>query len=134
MVKRKQLPQDPRMMLLTLSFLLYKNQKSYSHLLRWSILISYQGMKRHKLRSVFLDAMITNDLYILLKALRQRYKSFSNKSTNQKKLMRLKFFSVYVIPGILMGKIKIIKTSYDYYFQDSALSTFLLELCTHFKL
>ena len=34
MAKRKQRPQQPIMMLLTLSFLLYKNQKSYSHLLR----------------------------------------------------------------------------------------------------
>ena len=134
MVKRKQLLPQPRMMLLILSFHLVQNQRSCSHLLRWGIMISYLGMKRYKLKSVIHVAIILNILYILLKALRQQYESYSNKSKNKKKLKRLKFFSVYIIPGILMGKIKIIKSSYDTFFQDSALSTFLLESGTHFKL
>ena len=37
------------------------------------------------------------------KALRQRYKDMAEKSTNQKKLQRLKFFSIYIIPAILFG-------------------------------
>ena len=62
----------------------------------------------------------------------------AKKSTNQKKLQRLKFFSVYIIPAILIGKISImfpiiiikkifLKVINNDFFQDSASSTFQLD-------
>ena len=45
-----------------------------------------------------------NDYMPLYKALRDRYKNISVKISNRRKLQRLKFFSVYVMPAILGGK------------------------------
>ena len=41
----------------------------------------------------------------LFQALRKRYQDYASKSKSQSKLRRLKFFSYYVIPGILVGNL-----------------------------